>query len=84
MEPIDTDFDYVAQQSREINPRSRFNWLYFLPTLGVLWVLYLTLAAIFQWPVTGVVDPVLSLMIVVFFVFIGLLFWALAPKANRE
>ncbi len=41
MEPIDTDFDYVASRSREANPRARFNWLYILPTLGVLWVAYL-------------------------------------------
>ncbi len=80
MEPLDTDYDYVVRRS---NPRSRFNWLYILPALGMLWLFYLLAAAIFQWPVSGVVSPVMSLMLVVFFVMVGLLFWALAPKENR-
>jgi len=83
MEPIDTDFEYTASSSSELNLRSRFNWLYTIPILGVLWVVYLTLAVIFQWPVTGIVDPVMTLMIVVFFAFVILLFWAMAPKENR-
>jgi len=83
MEPIDTDFEYVANKSRETDPRKRFNWIYIIPILGLLWLLYLTLAVIFEWPVTGVVDPVMSIMIVVFFVFVGLLFWAMAPRAKR-
>jgi hypothetical protein len=83
MEPIDTDFEYTASSSRELDLRSRFNWLYIIPILGVLWVAYLTLAVIFQWPVTGIVDPVMTLMIVVFFTFVILLFWAMAPKENR-
>jgi hypothetical protein len=84
MEPIDTDFEYTASGSRELNLRSRFNWLYIIPTLGVLWVVYLILAVIFQWPVTDIVNPVMTLMIVVFFAFVILLFWAMAPKENRE
>lgn len=84
MEPIDTDFDYVARRSRETNPRARFNWLYILPTLGVLWVIYLVIAVIFQLPASGVVSPVMSFMLLFFFCMVGMLFWAMAPKANRE
>lgn len=84
MEPIDTDFDYVAQRSREANPKERFNWLYIFPTLGVLWVLYLTLAIVFQWPVTNVVGPVMSIMLLVLFAVAALLFWAMAPRAKRR
>jgi len=83
MEPIDTDFEYVASQSRAVDPRKRFNWLYILPILGILWVVYLTLAVIFQWSVNGVLDGVMSFMLVIFFLFVGLLFWAMAPKSNR-
>ena len=83
MEPIDTDFDYVASRSRQANPRARFNWLYILPTLGLLWVVYLILAVIFQWPLSGQVDTVMALMMVLFVVTVVLLFWALAPKSNR-
>ena len=83
MEPIDTDFEYETGRSRELNLRSRFNWLYIIPILGVLWVVYLTLAVIFQWPVNGIIDPVMTFMIVLFFAFVILLFWAMAPKENR-
>ena len=81
MEPVDTDFDYVAQRSQ--NPRGRFNWLYIVPTLGVLWLVFLTLSFAFQWNITGVVNPVMSFMILLFFIVAGLLFYALAPRANR-
>lgn len=84
MEPIDTDFDYVAQQSRKTDLRARFNWLYILPILGVLWVVYLTLAVIFEWPLAGQVDTIMVLIVLLFLVIIGILFWAVAPKSNRE
>ena len=84
MEPIDTDFDYVAQQSRKADLRARFNWLYILPILGVLWVVFLTLAVIFQWPLTGQVDPIMVLVVLLFIVIVGLLFWSVAPRANRD
>jgi hypothetical protein len=80
MEPLDTDYEYAK---RESNPRARFNWLYIFPALGAIWLLYLLSAAVFQFPVTGVVDTVMGLMIVLFFVLVGLLFWAMAPKVNR-
>lgn len=84
MEPLDTDLEYSAYEHHAADPRARFNWLLLIPLLGVLWLVYLIAAAIFQWPITGVVNPVMTLMLVVFFVMSGLLFWSLAPKANRE
>jgi hypothetical protein len=84
MEPIDTDFDYVAQQSHKTDLRARFNWLYILPILGVLWVVYLILAVIFEWPLAGQVDTIMVLIVLLFLVIVGLLFWAMAPKSNRE
>ncbi len=81
MEPLDTDLEYVDR--RETNPAARFNWLYIIPGLGLLWLLYLIGAAIFQWPVGSIVDPIMGFMLVLFFVAIGLLFWALAPRAHR-
>ena len=83
MEPIDTDFDYVAQQSRKTDLRARFNWLYILPILGVLWVVYLILAVIFEWPLSGQVDTIMVLIVLLSLVIVGLLFWAMAPKSNR-
>jgi|ERR1035438_5959361 hypothetical protein len=84
MEPIDTDFDYVAQQSRKTDLRARFNWLYILPVLGVCWVLFLILAVIFEWPLSGVVDSIMVLIVLLFAVIVALLFWSMAPKTNRE
>jgi len=83
MEPIDTDLEYTTSGSRELNFRSRFNWLYIIPTLGLIWLAYIIMAVIFQWPVSGVVDPLMVFMLVVFFAFVILLFWAMAPKENR-
>ena len=82
MEPIETDFDYVAQQSQ--NPRARFNWLYIIPTLGIVWLVFLFASALFQWPITSIVNPIMSFMLVVFFVLVALLFYAMAPRSNRE
>lgn len=86
MEQIDSDLDYVVQQreAQRANPDGRFNWLLVVPTLGMLWLLYLLLAAIFQWPVTGVVDPIMSIMILVFFGTVALLFWAYAPRVKKS
>ena len=83
MEPLDTDLDYMIREPRPAKPGARLNWLFIFPSLGVLWLLYLLGAAIFQWPVTGVVDAVMGFMILLFAALIGMLFWALAPKANN-
>jgi hypothetical protein len=83
MEPLDTDFEYVVQKTREAYPEKRFNWLYILPALGVLWVLFLTLAVVFQLDISTVVNPIMGIMIAVFLVFAGALFWALAPRAGK-
>lgn len=80
MEQLDNEYEYVV---REHNPRARFNWLYIVPALGGLWLLFLLIAAVFQIPITNVVDPIMSLMIVLFFVMAGLLFYALAPQSKR-
>ncbi|HLZ55964.1 MAG TPA: hypothetical protein VKR06_03360 [Ktedonosporobacter sp.] len=83
MEPLDTDLDYVVREPHELNPQKRFNWLYSIPILGAIWLVFLAAAAIFQWPIAALVDPVMSFMILLLFIMAGLLFWAMAPKANR-
>ncbi len=83
MEPLDTDFEYVVREprrSRSISRDTRFNVLLFMPVLGVLWLLYLIGAAVFQWPVTDVVNPVMTLMLLIFVATVAVLFWAFAPK----
>lgn len=81
MEPLDSDLEYVVYQS---NPKSRFNWLLIVPILGALWLLYLAGAATFEWPLSGIVDTVMGLFIVLLIVTAGLLLWAMAPKENRS
>ncbi len=83
MEPLDTDFDYVVREPRRprtIARNTRFNILMFMPALGALWLLYLIGAAVFQWPVTNVVNPVMTLMLRIFVAMVAVLFWAFAPK----
>ncbi|QBD83201.1 hypothetical protein EPA93_47475 [Ktedonosporobacter rubrisoli] len=83
MEPVDTDFDYVARQSQARDTKSRFNWLYLFPALGVVWLLLLLAAATFQFSITDVVNPVMTIMVVLFFLMVGFLFWAMAPQGKR-
>jgi uncharacterized membrane protein YjdF len=80
MEPLDSDLEYVVYQS---SPKSRFNWLYIVPALGALWLLYLIGAAAFQWPISGLVNTVMGLFIVLLIVTAALLLWAMAPKENH-
>ena len=86
MEPLDSDLDYVVRNrrpSRFATRNARFNWMLILPALGVLWLLYLVGSALFQWDVSNVVSPVMVLMVIMGFVTVGLLFWALSPNVNR-
>jgi hypothetical protein len=71
MEPLDSDYQHVVYRS---DPKTCFNWLYIIPTLGVLWLVYLFAAAAFQFSVSSVVDTVVGLMLLIFFVTAGLLF----------
>ena len=80
MEPLDTEHEYVVYRS---NPKNRFNWLFLIPLLGVLWLLFLFGAAAFQWSISSVISPVMGLMLLVFLATAGLLFWAMAPRENR-
>jgi hypothetical protein len=85
MEPIESEQEYAARvPSYEANPRKRFNWLHVITVLGAIWLLFLLVSIIFQLPISGFVGPVMSIMLLLFFVVAGLLFWAMAPKANRE
>ena len=86
MEQIDSDYEYRAatrQQPGEAELKKRFNWLYVIPVLGSLWLLFLFVAAVFQVPISAVVNPIMTIMILIFLLMGGLLFWALAPKSNR-
>jgi hypothetical protein len=86
MEQLEPDFDYVV---RERKPRAvkrdvRFNLLLIFPALGLLWLLYLVGAAIFQWSASDVVYPVMTVMVVLFALVVGLLFWAFAPSTSKQ
>jgi len=83
MEPLDTDLDYVRTEPRQMNPASRFNVMLILPIIGVLLVLLFISAAIFQFDLSGLVDSLVGLMMVLFVVLVVMLFWAMAPRANK-
>ena len=89
MEPLDTDVDYeklarAPRRRRAVKRDTRFNVMLVFPLLGVLWLLYLAGAALFQWSATSIVNPILGFMLVVFAAFIATIFWASAPGANKQ
>jgi len=82
MEPLDTDMDYMVRGPRTANPDTRFNVMLVLPVIGILLLLVFIIAATFQLNLSDLVDSLMGLMILFFFVFIALLFWAMAPRAH--
>ena len=83
MEPLDTDLDYIRTEPRPGNPASRFNAMLILPIIGALLILLFISAAIFQFDLSGLIDSLVGLMMLLFVVLVAMLFWALAPRANR-
>ena len=86
MEQLDSDFDYVVRERkrRVVTRETRFNLLLIFPALGLFWLLYLIGAAVFQWSLTDVVNPVMTIVVVLFALLVGLLFWAFAPSATKQ
>ena len=82
MEPLDTDLEYVSSGPRPARPGSRFSVMLIIPILGLLLVLTLIGAAVFQWDLSELIDSLIGLFLVLFFVIIALLFWAGAPKSR--
>ncbi len=83
MEPLDTDLEYVRNEPRPARPGSRFNTMLILPLIGLLLVLTLIGAAIFQWNLSDLIDSLIGLLLVLFIVSIALLFWAGAPRSGQ-
>lgn len=84
MEPLDTDMDYVEREVRPATSETRMNALLVLPIIGVVFMLVFITAAIFQLDLTNIIDTIMGLMMLFFFVFIGLLFWGLAPRVHKS
>ncbi len=83
MEPLDTDMEDTMREPRQTTPGSRLNALLILPSLGILLMLLFIAAAVFQFDVSGLVDTIMGLMMLFFIVLVVMLFWALAPRANK-
>lgn len=83
MEQLDSDIEYVSNAPRPSTPAERLSILYIFPILGVLLVLFFTAAFILQWNISVLVDNLVVLMVVLFFIFTGIVFWGLAPHAKR-
>ncbi|HEY1353675.1 MAG TPA: hypothetical protein VGF67_29045 [Ktedonobacteraceae bacterium] len=83
MEPLDSDIEYLNNVSRPSTPAARLSILYVFPILGALLVLFFIGAALFQWNISVLVDNLVVLMVVLFFVFLGIVFWATAPRVSR-
>lgn len=84
MEQLDTDIEYMSNAPRPATPASRLGILYIFPILGVLLVLFFVGAFAFQWNISALVDNLVVLMVVLFFAFTGIVFWALAPRSSNS
>lgn len=82
MEPLDTDFQYTTNEPQPAPTGSRFNVLFILPIIGIIFLLIFISAAIFQFDLSDLVDSLVGLMLLLFVAMIALLFWALAPRPN--
>ena len=83
MEPLDTDLEYVINEPRPSTPGSRVNALLIFPVLGALLILGFIGAAIFQWNLSDLIDSLVGLLLLLFFAFIAMLFWALYPRTHQ-
>lgn len=83
MQPLDTDMQYMQYTPRPATPASRLSILYIFPLLGLLLILLFIGAAFFQWDLSVLVDNLIVFMVVLFFVFIGIVFWAVGTPSNE-
>lgn len=84
MEPLDTDLEYTINEPRPSTPGSRVNALLIFPVLGALLIVVFICAAIFQWSLSDLIDSLVGLLILLFFAFIIMLFWALYPRTQQS
>lgn len=84
MEPLDSDIEYVSNAPAPSTPASRMSILYIFPILGVLLVLFFAGAFAFQWNISVLVDNLVVLLVVLFFVFTAIVFWGLAPREGES
>ena len=90
MEPLDTDMQYSTREPRPATPGSRLNLLFIFPAIGLILVLIFAADAFIFQPIgqpfdlSGVVDTLVGLMLLLFAVLIAALFWALAPRASNQ
>jgi hypothetical protein len=82
MEPLDSDLEYMARGPRPATPGSRVSYMFIFPILGFLLILTFISAAIFQWDLSDLIDSLVGLLILLFIAFVGMMFWALAPRTN--
>ena len=83
MEPLDTDLQATVRGPRPATPSSRLSALLILPTFGVLLMLVFVIAAIFQLDLSELIDSLMGLVTLFFFVLVGMLFWAMAPQRHN-
>lgn len=82
MEQLDTDIEYMSSAPRPSTPAERLSILYIFPVLGALLVVFFLVSFILQWNISVLVDNLIALMVILFFVFTAIVFWGLAPRRH--
>ena len=83
MEPLDSDLEYTLSEPRPSTPGSRVNYLLIFPILGALLIVVFICSAIFQWNLSDLIDSLVGVLLLLFFAFIAMLFWALYPRTHE-
>jgi UDP-N-acetylmuramyl pentapeptide phosphotransferase/UDP-N-acetylglucosamine-1-phosphate transferase len=83
MEQLDSDLEYTLSEPRPSTPGSRVNALLIFPILGALLIVVFICAAIFQWNLSDLIDSLVGVLLLLFFAFIAMLFWALYPRTHQ-
>lgn len=84
MEPLESDIEYISDAPRPATAESRLSMLYIFPVLGVLLILVFIGALIFQWNLSALVDNLVVLMVVLFFIFTAIVFWGSSLRARKS
>lgn len=80
MEQIDADLEYTRPAPGPASAAARMNALLILPVIGLALLALFIIAAVAQIDLSGFVDSLVGILLLLFAVMVFGLFWAMAPR----